>query len=154
MRVVLEYLLFACLAWICSGFGLIYGPVGVAVVRSGTMEPFIHRGDLVIITGWNTSVSVNDVVAYKLQNQSVPIVHRIESMVGNNKIVTKGDANRFNDVAIYQDFEPGRRYLERKHILGVMHFKIPFAGYLALFVQESKIATTARHLLCSILVCS
>ena len=67
--------------------------VGVAVVLSGSMEPSLSVGDLLIVTE-QESYSVNDVVVFEEGRSSV--VHRIVAMDGET-VTTKGDANNTED---------------------------------------------------------
>ncbi len=66
---------------------------GAAVVLSGSMEPELSAGDLVIV-GDSGSVEVGDVVVY--QDGNVLVVHRVVEIDGD-VMVTKGDANNVAD---------------------------------------------------------
>ena len=67
--------------------------VGSAVVLSGSMEPEISVGDLLIITEAQ-SYQVGDVVVFQDGRSSV--THRIVS-ISEDKVVTRGDANNTED---------------------------------------------------------
>jgi signal peptidase len=89
--------------------------VGVAVVLSGSMEPELSVGDLLIITE-QESYSLDDIVVY--QDAGMAITHRIVS-VTEDEVITRGDANNTDDAPI-----------TREQIKGEVVFAIPFVGYL------------------------
>ena len=101
--------------------------VGATVVLSGSMEPAIYTGDLLIIAEQD-SYEVNDVVVF--QTNRMAVVHRIieiyEETVESNDgeeirsfAITKGDANNSPDDPIQID-----------QIKGAVVFRIPLIGYL------------------------
>ncbi len=63
------------------------------VVLTGSMEPFVNPGDLVLVNK-EDYYNVGDVVAFS--TRGTIIVHRIHS-VEDNYIITKGDANNYID---------------------------------------------------------
>ncbi|MCD8364429.1 MAG: signal peptidase I [Clostridiales bacterium] len=67
--------------------------IGVSVVLSGSMEPELSVGDLVIIRGTQT-VAVGDVIVY--QSGRDLIIHRVVA-VSEDTVVTQGDANNVPD---------------------------------------------------------
>ena len=69
---------------------------GAAVVLSGSMEPTLSKGDLIIVKEQPEYV-VDDVVVY--QDGSGLVVHRIIAMDGEN-VVTQGDANNAADAPV------------------------------------------------------
>jgi len=96
------------------------------LVRSGSMEPAIHVGDL-IITGpvdgpLSSEVAPGTVITYEHNNETV--THRIDSIDGAS-ITTRGDA--------VEDLDPWT--VEMSDIRGVYMFKIPYVGYVTSFVQ-------------------
>ena len=86
---------------------------GAAVVLSGSMEPELSKGDLIIIRETN-EVSENDIVVF--QDGSDLVVHRVLE-TGETQIITKGDANNVAD-------EP----IDISTVKGKVIFWIPFAG--------------------------
>lgn len=86
---------------------------GAAVVLSGSMEPTLSKGDLIIVQKTDT-VKPGDIVVY--QSGSSLIVHRVISVDGDT-VVTQGDANNIPD-------EP----LQRSQIKGKVRFHIPQLG--------------------------
>jgi len=76
------------------------------VVVSGSMEPVLYRGDIVIIDS-NPNVNniqVGDIVVYKATWFNQPVIHRVieigDDQNGNKAMVTKGDNNPSPDPAI------------------------------------------------------
>lgn len=67
--------------------------VGASVVLSGSMEPELSVGDLLLLREAD-SYRVGDVVVY--QSGSTPIVHRIVALEGET-VITQGDANNASD---------------------------------------------------------
>ncbi|KAH0430453.1 signal peptidase I [Colletotrichum camelliae] len=74
------------------------------VVLSESMEPAFSRGDVILLANWQ-EVEVGDIPVIWFKGQRLPMVHRaVEVMFGHNSerlILTKGDNNEINDVAIY-----------------------------------------------------
>lgn len=69
-------------------------------VQSGSMEPSIQKGDLVIVKDV-PQYQVGDVITYmNPRNENVTITHRIISIDQRGRIVAKGDANGSADKAI------------------------------------------------------
>lgn len=89
--------------------------IGVAVVLSGSMEPEISSGDLLIVTE-REGYAVEDIVVY--QDGRMAVTHRIISISGD-EVITKGDANNAPDDPITMS-----------QIKGKVLFAIPLLGYL------------------------
>lgn len=75
-------------------------------VISGSMEPKIKKGDIVIIDTKVSDYKVNDIVTFKDINGSF-VTHRIIE-INENEIITKGDANNTIDDAIDKSDIVGR----------------------------------------------
>ena len=86
---------------------------GTAVVMSGSMEPNLSVGDMVIVQE-EDEYAVGDVVVFQSGNSLV--IHRIVSIDGD-MITTRGDANNADDEPIHI------RYIKGKMVLSV-----PFVG--------------------------
>ena len=96
-------------------------------VASGSMEPKISKGDVVIVDKKYSGINVGDVLAYKYDGKV--IVHRIYRIVNNDNeyyIYTKGDAN--NDYDKYK--------ITNDMFVGVVKFKIPIIGYPTVLLNE------------------
>lgn len=87
--------------------------VGAAVVLSGSMEPTLSRGDLILVHRTDT-VSPGDIVVYQSENHLV--VHRVIAVNGDT-VVTQGDANNTPDDPIQRD-----------RIRGAVALYIPYVG--------------------------
>lgn len=99
------------------------------VVKSGSMEPAIKTGSLVLSKAME-SYQPGDIIAFK--NPAVPkelITHRLVRFEEENNqelIITKGDANENED----------RAGLNPKHVVGKIFFTLPFLGYLIYFTRQ------------------
>ncbi len=95
------------------------------IVVSGSMEPTINIGDVVVIKD-TENIKVNDIISFKM-NGSV-ITHRVQEITTDEhgiKLITKGDANNTIDGAdlLLSD-------IEGKYI-----FKISKLGNVILFLR-------------------
>lgn len=92
------------------------------IVRSGSMEPAIKTGDLVIARP--ATYGVGDIIAFKgIKDESMVITHRITKVTkenGNISYQTKGDANDVEDGFI----------VPQKNVIGVAQYKISGVGRL------------------------
>lgn len=108
----------------------------VVVVLSGSMEPGFYRGDILLLNN-PQQLYVGDVVVFKLEDRTIPIVHRaIDLHITKEEeifLLTKGDNNRVDDRSLY-----GRNkfWLNRHHILGTAVGRIPFIGMLTILLNE------------------
>lgn len=95
-----EYeLLFIIIALILA-YGL-YDTVGLALgteipvvaVTSGSMEPTLQRGDLIVVKGQEfQDIEVGNIIIYQTDYTGVPIIHRVIAK-DQNTLETKGDNN-------------------------------------------------------------
>lgn len=71
------------------------------VVLTGSMQPDIKPGDLIIIKSIDPGdVKVGDVITFKNNNIDSVTTHRVKNIVNDNdnlKFVTQGDANNIED---------------------------------------------------------
>ena len=90
----------------------------VVVVLSGSMEPAFYRGDLLFLSMPSTPLKVGDIPVYKVPGAEIPIVHRIiethDAPNGEQLILTKGDNNESDDIALYN----GARWMKRPNMVG------------------------------------
>ena len=96
-------------------------------IITGSMQPEINVGDIVIIKKQNTA-EVGEIVAY--QNNSSIIVHRVIEKVENNskvEYITKGDNNN----------APDMKTVKSEQIIGVGKYVIPELGHIAIFVATN-----------------
>ena len=96
---------------------------GISVVMSGSMEPELNVGDLIIIREYKDGQKpqVGDVIVY--QSSSVAIVHRVIEVDGD-RIVTQGDANNAAD----ESFDVSA-------VKGSVVLSIGLIGYIVLFLK-------------------
>lgn len=98
----------------------------LAVVTSWSMEPTLHVGDLIVVSG-REQPKVGDVIVYMKPNGEL-IVHRliaIKEAAWGTVFITKGDANPYPDEPI----ETGR-------VKGKVIFVIPYLGVVRLFFER------------------
>ena len=86
---------------------------GAAVVLSGSMEPEMFKGDLIVVKELET-YRQKDIVVY--QSKSSLVVHRIISIDGD-AVITQGDANNTPDDPI-----------SLSAIKGKVLFRVPYVG--------------------------
>ena len=99
----------------------------IKVVQSGSMEPDIKMGGLIIIKP-TSQYKIGDVITFSgnfknNKGESLPITHRIVEMgvtSGEPFYVTKGDANGNSDT----------RHIAQREIIGKVLFSIPYLGYV------------------------
>ena len=94
--------------------------VGLTVVLSGSMEPELSVGDLLIVAEQD-SYTVGEVVVF--QEGRIGVVHRIIEMDGST-VTTQGDANNASD-------EP----MDISRIKGKVVLAIPMVGYLVNMIK-------------------
>lgn len=102
-------------------------------VVSGSMEPTIHVGDMIIIDLLGNNFQENDIVTFKDENGAL-VTHRIISLNGN-EMITKGDNNDSEDPVNTTDTIIGK-YVTRISGLGriLAAFKSPLTMGLILFI--------------------
>jgi len=127
---------------------------------SGSMEPTLKIGDLLIIRGGlkaediHASPKDGDIIIFRNPSDpnDLPIVHRaIKKIQKNGKwyFITKGDNNPFDDYRTFGWMVP------EDYIIGKVIFVIPKVGYLLRGLDETKIyvggyAVTLRMFLMAI----
>lgn len=65
------------------------------VVTSGSMQPSIRAGDVVLVEEFDHLVGPGTIIAF--DNAAGPIVHRVVAVSDDGAYTTRGDANRAND---------------------------------------------------------
>lgn len=101
----------------------------VMIVQSGSMEPAIHTGSVVIAKPFDI-YHVNDIITFgnKTTNQT-PTTHRIVEVKNNNgniSYISKGDANNAVD----------RKEVLQRNVIGKVLFSVPYLGYAIDFVKK------------------
>ncbi|MCK4781337.1 signal peptidase I [Candidatus Parcubacteria bacterium] len=91
-------------------------------VLSGSMEPAIKMGSVVVVKPAG-DYKINDVITFgEMTKTKTPTTHRIVDMrvtEGVPSYITKGDANN----------APDTREVLKKEIIGKVLFSVPYAGY-------------------------
>ena len=102
------------------------------VVLSGSMEPAIHVGSVIIATAADPdTLRVGDIVTYVRPGDQENITHRIVQIKGNAQgrtFVTQGDANGAPD--------PGEVRFDR--LAGRVQTSIPYLGYVFGFIGSQQ----------------
>ncbi len=93
------------------------------VILSGSMEPAISTGDVVIVDG-SRSVGVGDVITFE-DDANIPTTHRVVA-IANGAYVTQGDANE----------EPDDQPVDPDRVLGEVTVTIPYIGYIIVWANS------------------
>jgi signal peptidase len=103
-----------------------YRPI---VITSGSMQPSISRGDLLLIKK-SDDITVGDIITFRpLTGQIDSVTHRvvgIENGLDGISYLTKGDANTTTDVVPIPD----------ERVIGVVVREIPKVGFIALALHN------------------
>ena len=116
-------LLVAILVYGVSGYFRYYA----IAVASGSMEPNISKGDVVVVDKEFNDLAIGDILAYKYNDKIV--VHRIYKIIKADDeyfIYTKGDANNSYD----------KYKITKDMFIGIVKFKIPLIGYPTVLLNE------------------
>jgi len=123
---IIPIVLTAIIVYFTSGYFRYYA----LAIASGSMEPVISKGDIVIVKKMNSDydkLKVGNVLVYKYN--SVIVVHRIIKIVndkGKYYFYTKGDANGTED-----NYE-----IPEESIIGVTNITIPYLGLPTVWLNE------------------
>jgi len=132
----------------------------IVVVVSGSMEPQIHKGDLLFVMGREPEDIKNgtiidkdgDIIVFNAQGlwpsaPLDPIVHRVidKYQVGDTWYFrTKGDANAIPDAAP----------IPESRIIGVVVGGIPYIGWVKIFLTESGLLIPLLVIISALLIIS
>ena len=99
------------------------GNYAVKIVKSGSMEPAIKTGSVIVIKP-DAEYKVGDIITFgKDDKRNIPTSHRISAVrmvQGKMLYTTKGDANNASDA----------KEISQNEIIGRVVFKIPYLGYV------------------------
>ena len=116
--------LFLALSSIYFVLQVIQGDIILLVVLSGSMEPMMRVGDIVVVHKVNPeTIEPGDIIAFKDPSgrKNVIITHRVIAYSEDGEgFRTKGDACE----------EPDRFVVKKEDVVGKPVFLVPFAGYL------------------------
>ncbi len=125
--IILYIIVIVCVFFLISTKFTFPGGFKTLVVRSGSMEPAIKLGSLVLIKQ-EQQYRVGDVITYVISNGKESITHRItevKSENGKNSYITKGDANKGTDSGQVSESE----------IIGKVNYHLKYIGYLLEFIK-------------------
>jgi signal peptidase len=107
----------------------ITGNIKVLTVLSGSMEPAIHTGSVVVVKS-AANYQIGDVITFGPSVKTkAPITHRINDIKvegGNPVYITKGDANN----------APDTNQVQKKDVIGKVLLDVPWAGYAVEFAKK------------------
>lgn len=123
---------FVCIQIMDKSLATINGYAVLEVV-SGSMEPTIHVGDLIVIDTKETEFKENDIITFTDDDGSF-VTHRIIS-INNDKMVTKGDNNNSDDPSSSVTTIVGK-YLFKLSGMGILFASLrnPFVMFMILVV--------------------
>lgn len=105
----------------------------VLTVLSGSMEPAIHTGDVIIVRplAAGDEIKEGDVITYRTKEKAdMLITHRVMGIVSVNGVpkayVTKGDANDSQDLST----------VARDQVMGIYQWRVPYFGYFSNFLHK------------------
>lgn len=108
--------------------------IQIYTVLSGSMEPTYHTGALLYVKETDPmELEAGDVITFRLEGGTIA-THRIVEVVssenGTDDICfrTKGDANDMVDGSL----------VKAEHVLGKPFWSIPYLGFLASSIQQTK----------------
>lgn len=71
--------------------------VTLMVVVSDSMKPEFERGDIIITQSFNLTPLPGDIITFHATDEYNSISHRVVSVTGDGKIITRGDNNGYTD---------------------------------------------------------
>jgi signal peptidase len=120
--IVTAILLIIALSVAISYFGFPSG-FKLFTVQSGSMEPTIHTGSI-IISHHQSTYSVGDIITFAKSDDQTSVTHRLVE-IKNDQFITKGDANN----------SPDSGTIDKKSIYGKTIFSIAYLGYPIAFAR-------------------
>jgi len=115
----------------------------IVVVLSGSMEPELYRGDILLLTGpKNGTLTPGDIIVYNVRDRNIPIIHRVleqhwtrppRTKHEQYAYLTKGDNNNADDRGLYS---PGQKWLSEPEVLGRAVLRAPYFGMLTIYMTD------------------
>lgn len=105
------------------------GNIEIKIVKSGSMEPSIPVGSIVVVKPAATYVAGDVITFGKDSGREIPTTHRIANIQtesGSTLYTTKGDANE----------EADSEQILRDDIIGKVFVHVPYAGYVLDFARQ------------------
>lgn len=111
--------------------------LSLLTVTSGSMVPAFHAGDAIVVRRADEktrrALRPGAVITFRADGTGKLVTHRIVSVVGHPdgrvEYVTKGDANRDNDLVP----------VEGNEVVGTFGFLVPYGGYAVRALQDVRI---------------
>ena len=106
----------------------ITGNFKVMIVQSGSMQPEIKMGSIVVVKPAD-DYKIGEVITFQIGRNKEPVTHRIHDIKvvgGEPRYITKGDANN----------APDQREISQREIIGKVLIDIPYLGYVIDFAQK------------------
>jgi signal peptidase len=106
------------------------GNIELKIVKSGSMEPNIPTGSLVVVKPMS-NYGIGDVITFGADTKTeIPTTHRIISFeadgTGRTAFRTKGDANE----------DPDADAVQRNEVIGRVAFHLPYVGFVLDFARQ------------------
>jgi signal peptidase len=102
------------------------GNIEIKIVKSGSMEPAISTGSLVVVKP-ATTYRAGDIITFgKDTKNDIPTTHRIIEITSAGSFLTKGDAN--------EEADPNP--VARQDVIGAVLLSVPGAGYVLDFARQ------------------
>ena len=123
IHLIIPILITVTIVYFTSGY-FKYQAIAIA---SGSMEPELSKGDVVIIEKEKQNLKEGQIIAYKYNE--VIVVHRIEEIINQLEeqyYYTKGDNNKNRDGYV----------ITEEMIIGVVRMKIPYIGNPTVWLSE------------------
>lgn len=126
--IVLSVIAIIALLLIVSMFP-ITGNIKFMIVQSGSMEPAIKTGSIVM-TAPSDDYEIGNIISFGEDSKTkTPTTHRIHDMEvveGNPYYITKGDANN----------APDREEVSKEEVIGKVLISVPYVGYIVDFAKR------------------
>jgi signal peptidase len=130
IKKIFEYTILIIIAILIAIFLIFYRPVLLwgdtryEPVYSGSMEPAIPVGGIVVIKPVDPeTLKIGDIICFTL-TEPTSITHRIKNITDQG-FITKGDANE----------DPDQWIVKKENVIGKAILTIPFIGYIGYFVR-------------------
>jgi len=136
MKKVFSYILYSIYGLIVLGLIVLFiapplpviGALDVKIVKSGSMEPSIMTGAVVLMREVPV-YGLQDVITFTSESSNIPTTHRIigtENVNGVEYFITKGDANEERDTNLVSPAD----------ILGKVTLDVPYVGFVLDFARQ------------------
>ena len=123
-------------------------------VISGSMEPALHRGDLIMLSNRGPLFRAGDIVVWRRRGKPM-VVHRVirvhEKPNGRLDMLTKGDNNDDDDRQLYAA-EGFKASISARHVVGRVIAYIPYVGLGPILARDYAMELQALTLLVFLLM--